>query len=77
MATIGVDYVQLGKQVAALVVKVANGAAPASLPYETLSDYAKFVNLKTADKLKLKLSDDVTKAYKVLVEKDGTSHFGK
>ncbi len=77
LATIGIDYVQLGKQVAALVLKVADGAAPASLPYETLSDYAKFVNLQAADKLKLNLSATVLKGYKVLVEKDGTSHFGK
>ncbi len=77
LATIGVDYVQLGKQVAAMVVKVAKGAAPSSLPYETLSDYAKFVNLQAADRLKLPLSADVQKAYKVLVEKNGVSHFGR
>ncbi len=77
LATIGVDYVQLGKQVAAMVVKVAKGAAPESLPYETLSDYAKFVNLKAADTLKLELSAAVQKNYKVLVEKNGVSHFGK
>lgn len=77
LATIGVDYVQLGKQVAALVIKVADGTVPSALPYETLSDYAKFVNLKAADRLKLKLSSEVVKNYKVLVEKDGTSHFGK
>jgi putative tryptophan/tyrosine transport system substrate-binding protein len=77
LATIGVDYVQLGKQVAAMVVKVAKGASPSSLPYETLSDYAKFVNLQAADKLKLTLSPSVLGAYKVLVEKNGVSHFGK
>ena len=77
LATIGVDYVQLGKQVAAMVIKVANGAVPSSLPYETLSDYAKFVNLQAADKLKLSLSDSVQKSYKVLVEKNGVSRFGK
>ncbi len=77
LATIGVDYVQLGKQVAAMVVKVAGGAAPSSLPYETLSDYAKFVNLQAADKLKLTLSPAVLGSYKVLVEKNGVSHFGK
>lgn len=77
LATIGIDYVQLGKQVAALVLKVAGGTAPSALPYETLSDYAKYVNLQAADKLKLKLSADVLKGYKVLVEKDGTSRFGK
>jgi putative ABC transport system substrate-binding protein len=77
LATIGIDYVQLGRQVAALVLKVAGGTSPSALPYETLSDYAKYVNLQTADKLKLQLSAEVLKGYKVLVEKDGTSRFGK
>ncbi len=77
LATIGIDYIQLGRQVAALVLKVADGASPSSLPYETLSDYAKFVNLQAAGRLNLKLSDKVLKAYRVLVEKDGSSHFGK
>ena len=77
LATIGIDYVQLGKQVAAMVIKVADGTAPSALPYETLSDYAKFVNLKTADKLKLALSPELLKRYTTLVEKNGTSHFGK
>ncbi len=77
LATIGVDYVQLGKQVAAMVVKIAKGASPASLPYETLSDYAKFVNLQAADRLKLPLSASVQKNYRVLVEKNGVSRFGK
>lgn len=77
LATIGVDYVQLGKQVAAMVIKVAKGTAPSNLPYETLSDYAKFMNLQAADKLKLQLSPEVLKSYKTLVEKNGESHFGK
>lgn len=76
-ATIGVDYVQLGKQVADMVVKVAGGTAPAELPYETLSEYAKFVNLQAADRVGMELSDKMLEGYDVLVEKDGTSHFGK
>jgi len=59
------------------VIKIADGAAPSALPYETLSDYAKLVNLQAADKLKLNLSEATLKNYKVLVEKNGTSHFGK
>lgn len=76
-ATIGVDYVQLGKQVAQLVLKVADGAEPSSLPYETLSDYARYVNLQAADTLGLTLTDQMLDGYTVLVEKDGTSHFGQ
>ncbi len=76
-ATIGVDYVQLGKQAAEMVEKVAGGTAPADLPYETLSEYAKFVNLKAADRIGMNLTDDMLEGYSVLVEKDGTSHFGE
>ena len=77
LATIGIDYVQLGKQVAALVLKAADGTAPSAMPYETLSDYAKYVNLQAIDRLKLPVSAEVLKNYKALVEKDGTSRFGK
>lgn len=76
-ATIGVDYVQLGQQVADLTLQVAEGASPADLPYETLSEYAKYVNLQAADTLGLELTDEMLEGYNVLVEKDGTSHFGE
>lgn len=76
-ATIGVDYVQLGKQAAALILQVADGADPADLPYEVLSEYAKYVNLQAADTLGLTLSEQALSGYAVLVEKDGVSHFGQ
>lgn len=75
-ATIGVDYVQLGKQVAAMVVRIAGGEKPVDIPYETLSNYSKFVNLQAAKTLGLALSDAMLQGYEVLVEEDGTSHFG-
>ena len=76
-ATIGVDYVQLGRQVAAMVVRIAGGEMPEDIPYETLSDYARFVNLQAAGRIGMELSDEVLAKYNVLVEADGTSHFGK
>ena len=76
-ATIGVDYVQLGRQVAQIVVRLAQGEQPEDIPYETLSDYAKFVNLQAAGRVGMELSDDILAAYRVLVEADGTSHFGE
>ena len=76
-ATIGVDYVQLGQQIADLTLKVAEGTSSADLPYETLSEYAKYVNLQAADTLGLELTDEMLEGYNVLVEKDGTSHFGE
>ena len=76
-ATIGVDYVQLGGQVASIVERVANGEQPEDIPYETLADYARFVNLQAADRVGMEISDDILANYNVLVEADGTSHFGE
>ena len=76
-ATIGVDYVQLGKQVAAIVVRLAQGEQPEDIPYEVLSEYAKFVNLQAAGRIGMDVGEEILSAYNVLVEADGTSHFGK
>ena len=76
-ATIGVDYVQLGRQVAAIVERIANGEQPEDIPYETLADYARFVNLQAAGRIGIEVSDDTLASYNVLVEADGTSHFGE
>jgi putative ABC transport system substrate-binding protein len=76
-ATVGVNYVQLGKQVAAMILKVLDGTAPADIPYETLSNYAQYVNLQAAGKLNLTMTDEMLQNFDVLVEADGTSHFGQ
>ena len=76
-ATIGVDYVQLGGQVADIVERIANREQPEDIPYETLADYARFVNLQAADRVGMEISDDILANYNVLVEADGTSHFGE
>ena len=76
-ATIGVDYVQLGKQVAQIILRIADGETPGEIPYETLSEYAKYVNLKAAASAGIVLNDTMLEGYTVLVEADGTSHFGK
>ena len=76
-ATIGVDYVQLGRQVAAIVERIAAGEQPEDIPYETLSDYARFVNLQAAERIGMEITDDVLAAYNVLVEANGVSHFGE
>ena len=76
-ATIGVDYVQLGGQVASIVERIANGEQPEDIPYETLADYARFVNLQAAERIGIEVSDVILAAYNVLVEADGTSHFGE
>lgn len=76
-ATVGVDYVQLSKQVADMVIKIVDGESPADMPYETLNEYAQYINLEAAEKLNFEPTDEMLDGFKVLVEKDGTSHFGE
>ena len=70
------DFASRGK-VAAIVEQIAGGEQPENIPYETLADYARFVNLQAAERIGIEVSDDILAAYNVLVEADGTSHFGE
>ena len=74
-ATIGVNYVQLGEQVADLTLRLLNGESIADNPYETLSDYARFVNMQAAERFGADYPESAYESFEVLVEADGTSHF--
>ena len=76
-ATVGVNYVQLGKQVADMVEKIVNGEKPSDIPYETISDYAKYVNMQAVKQFGGNFDKKAFEGFDVLVEEDGTSHFNK
>lgn len=76
-ATIGVNYVQLGEQVADLVLQIMDGAKPSELPYQVLADYARFVNLQALERFGGDFAPESFEGYTVLVEADGTNHFGE
>ena len=76
-ATVGVNYVQLGEQVAEIVKRIKAGEKPADIPYETLAEYAKFVNLKAVNEFGGDFPDSAYEGFEILVEEDGTSHFNK
>ncbi|MBQ9109520.1 MAG: ABC transporter substrate-binding protein [Oscillospiraceae bacterium] len=56
LATVGVDYVQLGKQTASMAVEVLEGADPATMPVEIMENYATVVNPETAEALGVDVS---------------------
>lgn len=76
-ATVGVNYVQLGQQTADMVLEIINGKKPSEIPYETLSEYAKFVNMQAVKRFGGDFAKEAFEGFEVLVEEDGTSHFNK
>jgi len=76
-ATTGVNYVQLGNQVADMALRIMNGESIADNPYEVLATYAKFVNLQAVELFGGNFPAEAYEGFNVLVEADGTSHFGE
>lgn len=75
-ASSGVDYVQVGHQVAKIVEQILGGKSPSDIPYQTLEKFATCINLKAAKDAGITLDGSVLSSVTVLVEEDGTSHFG-
>lgn len=60
LATDGIDYYALGKQTAKMAVKILKGdAQPKDMPIEYLEDTVIYLNQITADKLGLKIPQDI------------------
>lgn len=67
LASLGINYYKLGKQTGEIAYKVINGANPAETPVETLKDLELFINLKSAEKMNIKVPEDfIKKAAKVI-----------
>ena len=58
-ATVGIDYTLLGKQTAAMVVKVLEGTPISEIPVETLSNFATVGNSTTAVAIGVNLPGDL------------------
>ncbi len=58
-ATVGIDYTLLGKQTAAMVVKVLEGTPISEIPVETLDNFATVVNTTTAEAIGVTLPEDL------------------
>ena len=50
---------------------------PSDIPYETISDYAKYVNMQAVKQFGGNFDKKAFEGFDVLVEEDGTSHFNK
>lgn len=66
LATVGIDYTVLGKQTAAMIARIVNGESIADNPVEQISEYAKMINMDTANQLGITISDSLKDEFVVL-----------
>ena len=60
LATNGINYYNLGKQTAAMAVKILEGEAePATMPIEYLEDVETVINAATAEELGIEIPEDL------------------
>lgn len=58
-ATVGVDYILLGRQTAAMAVKVLEGTPVADVPVETLTEVSTIINKTTAEALGIEVPEEI------------------
>jgi putative ABC transport system substrate-binding protein len=68
LASYGLNYYKLGKQTGEIVAKVLKGANPAETPVETLKDLELYINLKTANKIGLKVPESIVKSAEKVIK---------
>lgn len=59
LATYGIDYTVLGRETAAMIADVLEGADPASMPVRKMSEMSVYINIDTADALGIKIPQDI------------------
>lgn len=61
LATLGIDYYELGKQTAQMAVKVLKGEDPAKMPVETQKNMKLYLNKKAAKAMGVDIPSDLLK----------------
>lgn len=64
LATVGIDYKQLGKEAGYKAVEVLEGKKPAEIPVEELKDLEISINTDAAKKLNIEIPEDIKSNFK-------------
>lgn len=65
-ATVGIDYDTLGEQTGEMIQRIVEGELIKDNPVEQVSQYAKMINVKTADKLGIEIPRDKKDEFKLI-----------
>jgi putative ABC transport system substrate-binding protein len=66
LATVGIDYTKLGKQTAAMIVRIVNGQTIKENHVEQVAEYANMININTANKLGITITDELKQNFVIL-----------
>lgn len=68
IATLGIDYYQLGKQTGQMAARVLNGAEIKKMPIESSKELKLYINQKSAEKINLEIPDRILQEADVIFE---------
>lgn len=66
LATVGIDYTVLGRQTAQMVARILNGESIAENPVEQVAEYARMINLETAEALQIDIPEKLLEQFVVI-----------
>ncbi len=68
LATVGIDYTVLGKQTAAMIVRICNGQTIEENHVEQIAEYANMINMNTANTLGIAIPEELKDQFVILSE---------
>ena len=68
IATLGIDYYQLGRQTGAMAARILNGSQPAEMPIESAEGAKLYINKSSAEKIDLKIPADLLESADTIFE---------
>lgn len=68
LATVGIDYTVLGRQTAQMVARILNGETIAENHVEQIQEYAKMINMVTANQLGITVPDALKDEFVIIKE---------
>lgn len=68
LATVGIDYTVLGKQTADMVIRIVNGEQISDNPVEVINQYAKMININTANTLGITIPEEMKDEFVIIGE---------
>jgi putative ABC transport system substrate-binding protein len=66
LATVGIDYTTLGRQTAQMIARIVGGESIADNHVEVINEYAKMINIDTANSLGLVIPEDTLSQFVII-----------